>query len=84
VYAYHHDDSDLTPHELEEFFSYVEVPGVASEGKDAWDRGGFDWLGSDSAAKVTLIAHLLEQLDLSNTELRFEAARRLSYIAQGD
>ena len=98
VFAYHHDDSDTTMAELEEFFSYVEVRSVVEEGREAWARGwegvaefpdearpseSPDWPTAPAALTKAHIDHLIEELEHRDPEIRFEAARRIAYIAHG-
>ncbi|KAI9620378.1 hypothetical protein KEM48_008201 [Puccinia striiformis f. sp. tritici PST-130] len=81
-------DCDTLTNELDEFYSYVEVPGVL-EGRDTWE---FDPhsnpqqppIGSaPSAVQKSYIIHLLDRLEDKDPEIRFDAARKILYIAQG-
>ena len=88
VFAYHHDDTDTTMAELEEFFSYVEVRGVVEEGRESWARGWealceINWTQATDLSKNSHIYHLIEELEHRDPEIRFEAARRIAYIAHG-
>jgi hypothetical protein len=84
--------------ELEEFFSYVEVRSVVEEGREAWARGwegvaefpdearpseSPDWPTAPAALTKAHIDHLIEELEHRDPEIRFEAARRIAYIAHG-
>jgi len=88
TFAYHHDDTDTTMAELEEFFSYVEIRGVIEEGRTSWARGWEsmgtpEWPEAPNASKKAHIYHLIEELEHRDPEIRFEAARRIAYIAHG-
>jgi hypothetical protein len=90
IFAYHHDDTDSTEKELEEFFSYVEVRGVVEDGREAWSKGWEDpaqdnpeWPDAPAARKKAHIYHIMEELEHREPEIRLEAARGIAYIAQG-
>ncbi|KAF7353029.1 Striatin-interacting protein 1 [Mycena venus] len=82
-YDYKYDDEDTVMNEIEEFYSYVEMPQVA-ENLKAWE-GSFSgrWTGSSPAKRKAHIEVLLESLEHRNAEIRFTNARRLFYIVQG-
>ncbi|KAJ6516172.1 hypothetical protein C8R45DRAFT_959155 [Mycena sanguinolenta] len=82
-YDYKYDDEDTVMNEIEEFYSYVEMPQVA-ENLKAWE-GSFSgrWTASTVATRKAHIEVLLESLEHRNAEIRFTNARRLFYIMQG-
>ncbi|KAJ7638568.1 hypothetical protein FB45DRAFT_903249 [Roridomyces roridus] len=82
-YDYKYDDEDTVMNEIEEFYSYVEMPQVA-ENLKAWE-GSFsgEWLKSPLATRKAHVEVLLESLEHRNAEIRFTNARRLFYILQG-
>ncbi|KAJ6599344.1 hypothetical protein DFH09DRAFT_1130790 [Mycena vulgaris] len=82
-YDYKYDDEDTVMNEIEEFYSYVEMPQVA-ENLKAWE-GSFPggWTKSTLAARKAHVEVLLESLEHRNAEIRFTNARRLFYIVQG-
>ncbi|KAK7061485.1 Striatin-interacting protein 1 [Favolaschia claudopus] len=82
-YDYKYDDEDTVMNEIEEFYSYVEMPQVA-ENLKAWE-GSFpgSWTSSTLAARKAHVEVLLESLEHRNAEIRFTNARRLFYIVQG-
>lgn len=82
-YAYHHANSDITVHELEEFFSYVEVSPVVTDCKLAWERVNFDWFTATDSARHAIIVTTFDLLEHPDMHVRHDAARRLSYIALG-
>ncbi|KAG0144411.1 hypothetical protein CROQUDRAFT_660084 [Cronartium quercuum f. sp. fusiforme G11] len=107
-------DSDTLINELDEFYSYVEVPGVL-EGRDTWGddedltspslrqssnhkpgstknwsqwarekiRNPIPWTEADPNLQKSYIIHLLDRLEDKDPEIRFDAARKILYIAQG-
>ncbi|PLW34135.1 hypothetical protein PCASD_11606 [Puccinia coronata f. sp. avenae] len=107
-------DCDTLTNELDEFYSYVEVPGVL-EGRDTWEldptsnpqpaRGStyqklgstrnwrewsrekleneVDWVQAPPTVQRSYIIHLLDRLEDKDPEIRFDAARKILYIAQG-
>ncbi|KAH9465085.1 hypothetical protein Pst134EB_004571 [Puccinia striiformis f. sp. tritici] len=108
-------DCDTLTNELDEFYSYVEVPGVL-EGRDTWEfdphsnpqqppigsvhqkpgstktwrewsrdklKAEVDWVQAPSAVQKSYIIHLLDRLEDKDPEIRFDAARKILYIAQG-
>ncbi|GAA94758.1 uncharacterized protein L969DRAFT_94615 [Mixia osmundae IAM 14324] len=89
AYGYSYTDSDPLQTELEEWFSYVEIPGVVKDGRDSWERGwetshsDEPWLEATPALRKRHIQDMLEHLEHSDPEVRFEAGRRLAYIAHG-
>lgn len=83
LYDYKYDDEDTVMNEIEEFYSYVEMPQVA-ENLKAWE-GSFqgEWTKSTPATRRAHVEVLLESLEHRNAEVRFTNARRLFYIVQG-
>ncbi|KAH7105672.1 hypothetical protein BKA62DRAFT_690518 [Auriculariales sp. MPI-PUGE-AT-0066] len=83
VYDYRYDDEDTVMNEIEEFYSYVEVPQV-SENLKAF-RGSFsgDWVSATLAQKKAKIEFMLESLEHRDAEIRFTNARSLLYVLQG-
>lgn len=83
MYDYRYDDEDTVFNEIEEFYSYVEVPQVA-ENMKAW-LGSFsgEWIKSSIAQRKAHIEFLLESLEHRDAEIRFTNARRLLYVLQG-
>lgn len=99
MYDYRYDDEDTVFNEIEEFYSYVEVPQVA-ENMKAW-QGSFsggaptrkalcaaphalpEWIKSSLAQRKAHIEFLLESLEHRDAEIRFTNARRLLYVLQG-
>ncbi|KAJ7283523.1 hypothetical protein C8J57DRAFT_1292804 [Mycena rebaudengoi] len=82
-YDYKYDDEDTVMNEIEEFYSYVEMPQVA-ENLKAWE-GSFsgEWTKSPLPTRKAHIEVLLESLEHRNAEIRFTNARRLFYVVQG-
>ncbi|KAL6309627.1 hypothetical protein BKA93DRAFT_814558 [Sparassis latifolia] len=82
-YDFRYDDEDTVLNEIEEFYSYVEMPQVA-ENLKAWE-GSFtgEWTKSSFAQRKAHIELLLESLEHRDTEIRFTNARRLLYVLQG-
>ncbi|KAJ6627555.1 hypothetical protein B0H10DRAFT_2161191 [Mycena sp. CBHHK59/15] len=82
-YDYKYDDEDTVMNEIEEFYSYVEMPQVA-ENLKAWE-GSFpgEWTKSPLETRKAHIEVLLESLEHKNAEVRFTNARRLFYVVQG-
>ncbi|KAG6833807.1 hypothetical protein H0H87_011741 [Tephrocybe sp. NHM501043] len=75
-----YDDEDTVLNEIDEFYSYVEMPQVA-ENLKAWE-GSFT---SGAASHILRKAHvelLLESLEHRDAEVRFMNARRLFYVLQ--
>ena len=60
LFTYQHSDSDTTHAELEEFFSYVEIPGVVGEGRESWERGWHAICDQGSSYRVGVYLHLTE------------------------
>ncbi|KAH8105930.1 N1221-domain-containing protein [Cristinia sonorae] len=82
-YDFRYDDEDTVLNEIEEFYSYVEMPQVA-ENLTAWKEGGFPkWLDSTFAQRKAHVEVLLEGLEHRDAEFRFTSARRLLYVLQG-
>ncbi|KZT12541.1 N1221-domain-containing protein [Laetiporus sulphureus 93-53] len=82
-YDFKYDDEDTVLNEIEEFYSYVEMPQVA-ENLKAWE-GSFQgvWIESSPAQRRVHIEVLLESLEHRDAEIRFTNARRLLYVLQG-
>ncbi|KAI0774182.1 N1221-domain-containing protein [Fomes fomentarius] len=83
-YDFRYDDEDHVLNEIEEFYSYVEMPQVA-ENLKAWEGGSFhgEWTSSSFAQRKAHVAILLESLEHRDAEIRFTNARRLFYVLQG-
>ncbi|KAJ7507480.1 hypothetical protein B0H11DRAFT_2313278 [Mycena galericulata] len=82
-YDYKYDDEDTVMNEIEEFYSYVEMPQVA-ENLKAWEGSlPGEWTKSPLATRKAHVEVLLESLEHRNAEIRFTNARRLFYIVQG-
>ncbi|KAG9092878.1 Factor arrest protein 11 [Ceratobasidium sp. UAMH 11750] len=82
-FDFRYDDEDTVFNEIDEFFSYVEVPQYA-ENMRAW-QGSFngEWTRSSLADRKAHVELLLESLEHRDAEKRFVNARRLLYILQG-
>ncbi|KAG8741707.1 Factor arrest protein 11, partial [Ceratobasidium sp. 428] len=82
-FDFRYDDEDTVFNEIDEFFSYVEVPQYA-ENMRAW-QGSFngEWTKSSLADRKAHVELLLESLEHRDAEKRFVNARRLLYILQG-
>ncbi|OBZ70163.1 Striatin-interacting protein 1 [Grifola frondosa] len=82
-YDFQYDDEDTVLNEIEEFYSYVEMPQVA-ENLKAWE-GSFpgEWIKSSFAQRKAHVEVLLESLEHRDAEIRFTNARRLLYVLQG-
>ncbi|KXN87927.1 hypothetical protein AN958_07937 [Leucoagaricus sp. SymC.cos] len=82
-YNYKYDDEDTVMAEIEEFYSYVEMP-QAVENLKAWEDSYMpEWMKASPADRKTHVQLLLESLEHKDTEIRFTNARRLFYILQG-
>ncbi|KAA1466295.1 hypothetical protein DENSPDRAFT_831103 [Dentipellis sp. KUC8613] len=83
VYDFRYDDEDTVLNEIEEFYSYVEMPQVA-ENLNAW-QGSFDgeWINSSFERRKAHVELLLESLEHKDAVIRFANARRLLYVLQG-
>ncbi|THH20159.1 hypothetical protein EW146_g1163 [Bondarzewia mesenterica] len=81
--AHMYDDEDTVLNEIEEFYSYVEMPQV-EENLRAWE-GSFqgEWIKSDFSKRKAHVEVLLESLEHKDAVIRFTNARRLLYILQG-
>ncbi|KDE05127.1 hypothetical protein MVLG_04469 [Microbotryum lychnidis-dioicae p1A1 Lamole] len=79
------DSSDIVS-ELQEFYSYVEVPQVIDH-KDSflawWDRPQQAFIDVPQTEQIELIHSLLDGLASPDPDARFTVARHLLYIAQG-
>ncbi|KAH9844211.1 N1221-domain-containing protein [Rhodofomes roseus] len=82
-YDFKYDDEDTVLNEIEEFYSYVEMPQVA-ENLKAWE-GSFPgvWIESAFTQRKAHVEVLLESLEHRDAEIRFTNARRLLYVLQG-
>ncbi|KAH0839713.1 hypothetical protein J3R83DRAFT_651 [Lanmaoa asiatica] len=84
-YDFRYDDEDTVMNEIDEFYSYVEMPQVA-ENLKAW-QGSFlgEWTSPEitDARRKTHVELLLESLEHRDAEIRFTNARRLFYVLQG-
>ncbi|KAF9247001.1 hypothetical protein BU15DRAFT_84575 [Melanogaster broomeanus] len=84
-YDFRYDDEDTVMNEIDEFYSYVEMPQVA-ENLKAW-HGSFpgEWTSSETtnAQRKAHVEVLLESLEHRDAEVRFTNARRLFYVLQG-
>ncbi|CAL1700892.1 unnamed protein product [Somion occarium] len=82
-YDFRYDDEDTVLNEIEEFYSYVEMPQV-EENMKSW-QGFFPgkWIESTFAQRKAHVELLLEGLEHRDTEFRFTNARRLLYVLQG-
>ncbi|OJA15285.1 hypothetical protein AZE42_00929 [Rhizopogon vesiculosus] len=84
-YDFRYDDEDTVMNEIDEFYSYVEMPQVA-ENLKAW-KGSFpgEWTSPEttSAQRKAHVEVLLESLEHRDAEIRFTNARRLFYVLQG-
>ncbi|KAI0687217.1 hypothetical protein BC835DRAFT_1419931 [Cytidiella melzeri] len=82
-YDFRYDDEDTVLNEIEEFYSYVEMPQVA-ENLRAWEGCYPDiWIESPPAQRKAHVERLLEGLEHRDAEFRFTSARRLLYVLQG-
>ncbi|SCV68896.1 BQ2448_1017 [Microbotryum intermedium] len=79
------DSSDIVS-ELQEFYSYVEVPQVIDH-KDSflawWDRPQQSFIDIPASEQLEIIQTLLDGLASPDPDARFTVARHLLYIAQG-
>ncbi|KAJ3840755.1 hypothetical protein F5878DRAFT_52130 [Lentinula raphanica] len=82
-YDFNYDDEDTVMNELDELYSYVEMPQVA-ENLRAW-QGSFkdEWTTSTLEKRKSHIEYLLEGLEHKDAVIRFTNSRRLFYIVQG-
>ncbi|KAF9055024.1 N1221-domain-containing protein [Hymenopellis radicata] len=82
-YDYNYDDEDTVMNELDELYSYVEMPQV-SENLKAW-QGSFtqEWTKTPIPQRRAHVEMLLEGLEHRDAVIRFTNARRLFYIVQG-
>ncbi|THV05469.1 hypothetical protein K435DRAFT_647364 [Dendrothele bispora CBS 962.96] len=82
-YDYNYDDEDTVMNEIDELYSYIEMPQVA-ENLKAW-QGSFteEWTKSTPAKRKLHVELLLEGLEHKDAVVRFTNARRLFYIVQG-
>ena len=99
IYDFRYEDEDTVSNEIDEFYSYVEMPQVA-ENFRAWYgsfNGGIsitkvhecvltlslEWTKSSAADRRGYVEILLESLEHRDAEVRFLNSRRLFYILQG-
>ncbi|KAF8639788.1 hypothetical protein AX17_001048 [Amanita inopinata Kibby_2008] len=82
-FDFKYDDEDTVMNEMEEFYSYVEMP-QAAENLKAWE-GSFpgEWTKATLAQRKAHVEILLESLEHRDAEVRFTNARRLFYVLQG-
>ncbi|KZV65815.1 hypothetical protein PENSPDRAFT_668143 [Peniophora sp. CONT] len=82
-YDFKYDDEDTMLNEIEEFYSYVEMPQVA-ENMKAWE-GSFqgEWIKAAQSKRRAHVELLLESLEHKDVGIRFTNARRLLYVLQG-
>ncbi|KAG6911746.1 hypothetical protein DXG01_007996 [Tephrocybe rancida] len=82
-YDFVYDDEDTVMNEIDEFYSYVEMPQVA-ENLKAWE-GSFtsEWTKAPVSQRKAHVELLLESLEHRDAEVRFINARRLFYVLQG-
>ncbi|EJU06451.1 hypothetical protein DACRYDRAFT_113154 [Dacryopinax primogenitus] len=83
LYDFRYDDEDTVFNEIEEFYSYAEVPQV-EENIKAW-QGSFsgEWTTASPEVRNAHVQLLLESLEHRNAEKRFINSRRLLYLLQG-
>ena len=68
--------------------SYIEIANVVNDGRDSFLRGWnavtpTGWPEAPAKLKRRFLRDQLERLEHRSPEVRFEAARRLAYAAQG-
>ncbi|TFK74417.1 hypothetical protein BDN72DRAFT_812821 [Pluteus cervinus] len=82
-FDFKYDDEDTVISEIDEFYSYIEMPQVA-ENLNAW-KGSYtsEWTKSSPAQRRAHVELLLESLEHRDAEIRFANARRLFYVLQG-
>ncbi|TFK43232.1 hypothetical protein BDQ12DRAFT_674621 [Crucibulum laeve] len=82
-FDFKYDDEDTVMNEIEEFYSYIEMPQVA-ENLKAWE-GSFptEWTKASLSQRKSRVELLLESLEHRDAEIRFTNARRLFYVLQG-
>ncbi|KAG6903342.1 hypothetical protein C0995_013095 [Termitomyces sp. Mi166 len=82
-FDYVYDDEDTVMNEIDEFYSYVEMPQIA-ENLKAWE-GSFtsEWTKAPVSQRRAHVELLLESLEHRDAEVRFTNARRLFYVLQG-
>ncbi|KAK1228877.1 Factor arrest protein 11 [Marasmius sp. AFHP31] len=82
-YDFNYDDEDTVMNELDELYSYVEMPQVA-ENLKAWQGCyGEEWTKSSIAKRRLHVEMLLDGLEQKDPVVRFTNSRRLFYIVQG-
>ncbi|KAG7097243.1 hypothetical protein E1B28_004613 [Marasmius oreades] len=82
-YDFNYDDEDTVMNELDELYSYVEMPQVA-ENLKAWQGYyGEEWTKSSAAKRRLHVELLLDGLEQKDAVVRFTNSRRLFYIVQG-
>ncbi|KDR83412.1 hypothetical protein GALMADRAFT_235517 [Galerina marginata CBS 339.88] len=84
LFDFKYDDEDTVMNEIEEFYSYIEMPQVA-ENMKAWEGSFHDgeWTKAPLSKRRAHVEYLLESLEHRDTEIRFMNARRLFYVLQG-
>ncbi|KAF4619392.1 hypothetical protein D9613_005524 [Agrocybe pediades] len=84
LFDFKYDDEDTVMNEIEEFYSYIEMPQVM-ENMKAWEGSFHDgeWTKAPMSKRRAHVEYLLESLEHRDTETRFTNARRLFYILQG-
>ncbi|KAJ3788830.1 hypothetical protein GGU10DRAFT_345110 [Lentinula aff. detonsa] len=82
-FDYNYDDEDTVMNELDELYSYVEMPQVA-ENFRAW-QGSFkdEWTKISPEKRRSHVEYLLEGLEHKDVLIRFTNSRRLFYVVQG-
>lgn len=82
-FDFQYDDEDTVMNELEEFYSYIEMPQTLENYK-AWE-GCFpsEWTKAPLQQRRSHVELLLESLEHRDAEIRFINARRLFYVVQG-
>ncbi|KAF9057415.1 hypothetical protein BJ165DRAFT_1334998 [Panaeolus papilionaceus] len=81
LFDFQYDDEDTVMNEIEEFYSYIEMPQVM-ENMKSWE-GYVEWTKAPLSARRKHVEFLLESLEHRDAEIRFTNARRLFYILQG-
>lgn len=87
-FSFRYDDTDTLITELQEFYPYVEVLSLADgmkefqSSKDSPHDG--KWTETPSSERKTHMVSLINLLESSDRDIRFSAAKRLSYLVQGN
>ncbi|KAF8204897.1 hypothetical protein BJ912DRAFT_1018161 [Pholiota molesta] len=84
LFDFKYDDEDTVMNEIEEFYSYVEMPQVG-ENMKTWESSFHDgeWTKASLAKRRAHVEYLLESLEHRDSDIRFTNARRLFYVLQG-